>query len=125
MTYLFAMFPDNRIREYRKKAGLSQAELGERVGLHQTQIGNLENGGRNLTFEWARRIAKALEVRLADLLSEEDNPDRLEPAERELVHHYRKADETQKHLIERVAEPVAEFKPAEEVKALRSSKKVA
>ena len=106
MTYVIAMFPDNRIREYRKKAGLSQAELGELVGLHQTQIGNLENGGRNLTFEWARRIAKALQVRMVDLLSEEDNPDRLEDDERELVHKYREAEPLQKQMIARVVEPV-------------------
>lgn len=104
------MFPDNRIREFRKKAGLSQGDLGEKVGLHQTQIGNLENGGRNLTFEWARRIAKALDVRLVDLLNEKDNPDRLSDEERELLHHYRNADERQREMVQRVAEPIAEFK---------------
>ncbi|WP_374414268.1 helix-turn-helix transcriptional regulator [Novosphingobium colocasiae] len=108
MTYVVAMFPDNRIREYRTKAGLSQAELGARVGLHQTQIGNLENGGRNLTFEWARRIAKALDVRLVDLLSDEDNPDRLDDAERDLVHKFREAEPVQRQMIARVIEPISE-----------------
>ncbi|PNU05823.1 helix-turn-helix domain-containing protein [Novosphingobium guangzhouense] len=109
MTYVIAMFPDNRIREYRKKAGLSQTELGERVGLHQTQIGNLENGGRNLTFEWARRIAKALDVRMVDLLSDEDNPDRLEQDERELVHKFREAEPLQRQMIARVVEPIRDL----------------
>lgn len=112
MAYVAQMFPDNRIRELRKKAGLSQAELGERVGLHQTQIGKLENSGRNLTFEWARRIAKALNVRLADLLDESDNPDRLENGERELVHHYRQASDEQKEMVKRVAEPLPGFRHA-------------
>lgn len=100
------MFPDNRIREFRKAAGLTQAELGARVGLHQTQIGNLENGARNLTLEWARRIARALECAVADLLSEADNPDRLTPRERELIHRFREAEDGQRQMIERVAAPM-------------------
>lgn len=110
MSYVAVMFPENRIRELRKSAGLTQTELGEKVGLHQTQIGNLENGGRNLTFEWARRIAKALGVHFADLLSDADNPDRLNAPERELVRHHRAAPDHQKEMIERVAEPSRSFR---------------
>lgn len=104
------MFPDNRIREFRKKAGLSQAELGEKVGLHQTHVGNLENGRRELTFEWARRIAKALGVRFVDLLSDDDNPDRLAEDERDLVQNYRVADPTQREMVQRVASPYDGYK---------------
>lgn len=112
MSYIFAMFPENRIRELRKKAGLTQSELGARVGLHQTQIGNLENGGRNLTFEWARRIAAALGVSFADILGEQDNPDRLSPEERELVRNFREAAAEQQALIQRVAEPLEPYNAA-------------
>jgi len=107
------MFPDNRIRELRKQKGLTQGELGELVGLHQTQIGNLENGARNFTFEWARRIARALECTVADLLSESDNPDRLTKDERELVHNFRASPPEQQTLLRRVAEPIAELGNAE------------
>lgn len=104
------MFPDNRIRELRKKAGLSQAQLGEQIGLHQTQIGNLENGARNLTFEWARRIAKALGAATVDILGDDDNPYRLSDAERALVTKYREADPMQQEMVQRVASPVLPFK---------------
>lgn len=111
MSYVVAMFPDNRIRELRKKAGITQGELGEAVGLHQTQIGKLESAGRNLTFEWARRIAKALKVPLVDLLGEEDNPDRLTPEERALVRQFRQAPAEQQQMVRRVAEPLRGFNP--------------
>ena len=110
MSYLVAMFPDNRIRELRKKAGLTQSELGDLVGLHQTQIGKLENSGRNLTFEWARRIAQALKVRLADLLDETDNPDRLDDEERVMLRHFRNASTEQQEIMRRVAEPLQGFR---------------
>lgn len=111
MSYVCTMFPDNRIREWRKKAKLTQAELGELVGLHQTQIGNLENGGRNLTLDWARRIARVLNVTVADLLDDKDNPDRLSDEERALIHDFRAADEQQQAMIRRVAEPLQSFTP--------------
>jgi len=104
------MFPDNRIRELRKKAKLSQAELGEKVGLHQTQIGKLESAGRNLTFEWARRIAGALGVPLVDLLGDADNPDRLSPEERALVAEFRHAPPEQQAMVKRVAAPLHDYK---------------
>lgn len=120
------MFPDNRIREWRKKAGLTQAQLGDRVGLHQTQVGNLENGGRNLTLEWARRIARALDVKVADLLDDNDNPDRLTPEERALLRHYRVADAQQQAMIHRVAEPISDYTAAPAVTGNRlKSRKVA
>lgn len=106
MTYVINMFPDNRIRVLRKQKHLTQAELGEKVGLHQTQIGNLENAGRNLTFEWARRIAKALDVTLADLLSDADNPDRLSKEESALVGNFRQVDTQQRAMVKRVAQPI-------------------
>jgi transcriptional regulator with XRE-family HTH domain len=105
MSYIVVMYPDNRIRELRKKVGLTQAELGDLVGLHQTQVGNLENGARTLTLEWGRRIAKVLGVTMADLLPDEDNPDRLGDDERALVSNYRKADPVQRAIVERAAEP--------------------
>ena len=114
MSYIFAMSLENRIRELRIMARLTQAELGARVGLHQTQIGNLEKGGRNLTFEWARRIAKAIDgnLNVADVLAENDNPDRLSQQEQNLVKNFRKAAQEQQALVQRVAEPLNGLTPA-------------
>lgn len=122
MSYIIAMFPDNRIRELRKKAGLTQAELGAMVGLHQTQIANLENGERNLTFDWGRRIAKAMGLNFADLLLDEDNPERLRNGEeRELVSNFREATGDQQEMIARVAAPIRRFTPAPPEEERRSA----
>lgn len=109
------MFPDNNIRKLRKSADLTQAELGQAVGLHQTQIGKFENGDRNLTIEWARRIARVIgdklqqRITVADLLGDEDMPYRLTDEERALVEHFRTADDGQRQLIHRVAEPISSY----------------
>ncbi|MFA5580528.1 MAG: helix-turn-helix transcriptional regulator [Paracoccaceae bacterium] len=105
MGYLLAMHPPNRIRELRRKAGLSQEELGEQVGLSAGQVSHLENGVRNLTVEWMRRLARPLGVTPQDLLVDEDAPDRLTPEERAIIQGFRDAPPEAKHYIERMIAP--------------------
>lgn len=59
-----------RVRERRLAAGLTQAALAEKCGLHRTFIGSVERGERNVALLSLRRIAGALRVTPADLLSE-------------------------------------------------------
>jgi transcriptional regulator with XRE-family HTH domain len=60
----------SRLRQRRLAVKLSQAELGERCGLHRTYIGSVERGERNISLLNLRRIAKVLRVNLADLFVE-------------------------------------------------------
>lgn len=57
-----------RVREERKLQGLSQEALAEKSGLHRTYIGSVERGERNVSIDNIERIAKALDVKPADLL---------------------------------------------------------
>lgn len=51
-----------RIKEARKAAGLTQKELGERMGVSDTSIAQYESGQRNPKGETLVRIANALNV---------------------------------------------------------------
>lgn len=68
---------ENRIQFWRKKRGLTQEQLAERLDCSQPQVRRLEHGDRSLTLEWMRRAASALNVTVADLLVDADNPYRL------------------------------------------------
>src|SRR3989304_2039115 len=57
-----------RVREERKLWGLSQEGPAEKSGLHRTYIGSVERGERNVSIDNIERIAKALDVKPADLL---------------------------------------------------------
>jgi XRE family transcriptional regulator, regulator of sulfur utilization len=57
-----------RIRERRKKAGLSQEKLGEITGLHRNLIGLIERGETNPTTMNLQKVAKALGTTMSDLL---------------------------------------------------------
>ncbi len=60
------------IREARKQACISQAELGRRVGLDQSGISRLERGERPITVEMLKMLAAALGVSPSQLLDEAD-----------------------------------------------------
>lgn len=60
----------NAVREQRKKCGYSQEELSFRAGLHRTYIGMIERGEKNVTLINIEKIAKALNIKIKDLLDE-------------------------------------------------------
>ncbi|MEM1670233.1 MAG: helix-turn-helix domain-containing protein [Candidatus Methanomethylicaceae archaeon] len=51
----------NRIREFRKKKGLREVDLAKKVGIHQSEISDIEIGKRKPNIYLAKRIAEALE----------------------------------------------------------------
>ena len=55
------------IHFYREKAGLTRAELAEKVGLTESHIKMYEGGFESPTIEVAEKIANALGVTLYDL----------------------------------------------------------
>lgn len=61
-----------RVRYFRKLKKISQDELAELCSLHRTYIGSVERGERNITLINANKIANALSVNLADLVSKDD-----------------------------------------------------
>lgn len=58
------------MRKFRADGGLSQEELAARAGLNRTYLGDVERGERNVAVVNMQRIAKALDVKLSDLVRE-------------------------------------------------------
>jgi len=94
----------NRIRELRMARGWSQDQLAARVGCSKPQISDLERGNRGLDLDWMRRLADALGVLPAHLLSDHDNPERLTDEERALIWRYRDMPAGEREMLERVAD---------------------
>lgn len=69
---LVTVVADN-IKKVRAEVGISQEELAERSGLHRTYIGGVERGERNITLESLEKIAKALNVECALLVTDKKN----------------------------------------------------
>jgi transcriptional regulator with XRE-family HTH domain len=58
-----------RVREIRERKDISQERLGELAGLHRTYISTLERGQRNVSIVNIEKLAKALGVTMADLVT--------------------------------------------------------
>ena len=58
-----------RVKALREAKDWSQEELADRAGLHRTYISAVERAVRNPTLTVIARIAKALKVPIAELLS--------------------------------------------------------
>lgn len=63
----------DNIRRYRVGLGLSQAELGERVGKKRSAIGNYEGGTREPDYATLLALAKALGVTASELLGDSED----------------------------------------------------
>ena len=58
----------NKVRELRKFKNFSQEELAYKADLHRTYIGMIERAEKNITLINIDKIAKALEVKIEELL---------------------------------------------------------
>nr|WP_272907503.1 helix-turn-helix transcriptional regulator [Paenibacillus xylanexedens] len=52
----------NQIRVLRKKRGLTQDQLGEKVQLPQSYIGGIERGNKNISIETLEKLITALDI---------------------------------------------------------------
>lgn len=63
---------NNHVKTYRKKQGLTQADLANRAKLNMRLIQKIENGEsktENITLKTMQAIAQALHVKIDDLIS--------------------------------------------------------
>lgn len=60
----------DKVKELRIIKGWSQEELAKRAGLHRTYIGSIERSERNVSLINVEKIAKALGVKIRNLINE-------------------------------------------------------
>lgn len=57
-----------RIKKYRHTIGMTQEDLAEKVGASRVYIGYVEQGRNTPSLEILEKIAKALKIKLSDLV---------------------------------------------------------
>ncbi len=57
-----------KLRQQRKKAGITQNELAEKTGVTRVYVGLIERGETSITLEKVYRLAEALKCDVSDLL---------------------------------------------------------
>jgi len=78
-TTFFKTF-GQRLTDMRKARGLTQAQLGETLGLDQTAVASYEIGRRRVPLSLLAPLGKALGVSVAELVEDEKGPGKRGPA---------------------------------------------
>ncbi|MCC7007279.1 MAG: helix-turn-helix transcriptional regulator [Acidobacteria bacterium] len=93
-----------RIRTLRQARGLTQEKLGELARLSYKFIGEIERGAGNPTLDSLARLATALDVSVADLVSQDETllVRRLSPSDYQMV---REARDSLESLLGRLEGP--------------------
>ncbi|VAW60348.1 hypothetical protein MNBD_GAMMA11-2583 [hydrothermal vent metagenome] len=61
-----------RLSYLRKKAGLTQGELADRIGVARNTIGSIERGKLSPKFDNLEKLAKVLNIQIRQLFKFED-----------------------------------------------------
>lgn len=61
------------MRRVRTRVGLSQEVLAQKTKLHRTTMSEIERGISNVSIDAGERIARALGVRLSELIAEAES----------------------------------------------------
>lgn len=64
------MTTGEKIKSARKRAGLTQKELGEKLNVSQSAIGQFESENSNPNLKTIRKIAEALDIALSELVDD-------------------------------------------------------
>ena len=78
---------------------LSQADLARRTGISRSHIANLENGLRSMDLATIRRIARALNCTVVELLLPEDAPGMPTEAEAQILKDLRDRSDYQPRVV--------------------------
>jgi transcriptional regulator with XRE-family HTH domain len=75
----------DRIRQLRKKRGLSQEELGYKSDLHYTHIGSIERGEKNWSIDTLIKVARGLNISVNDLLTLPSKPEDIKSLKKKII----------------------------------------
>lgn len=97
----------NRVREMRKKAGMTLEEVGEKLGLTHTHLSNIERGHRKLDLATMEKLARVLRCSVADFLTDDHFPDRLNYQEQQILDDLRRMDDSDRNRVADIARTFA------------------
>jgi DNA-binding XRE family transcriptional regulator len=75
------------IRRLRKRLGITQEGLAERLGVHTTFVGRLERGERGAHWRTVRRVLRALDLSPADFAATIEEVEREQDGDRDGHRH--------------------------------------
>lgn len=95
-------YVSNKIREYRKLRGLTQKELGLKIGVKHNTISGYENATNEAEQDILFKIANALDVSINDLFPPTTSAISLTKKEEIHIENYRQLDAANRYEIDKL-----------------------
>lgn len=99
------------IKKWREAEGLSQEELGEKLGLSRATIASYEQGARTPKIETQEIICQYFRHSIDELRDIEmaiNVLDKLDPRERRLIEYYRQLSNSNQNAVSSIIESMAD-----------------
>ena len=112
----------DRIRYYRKLAGIEQKDLAERIGVTGNAVSIWERGGARPDIHLLPEICRALHITLYELYALDDPNARLSAKETSLIEKFRKLSPGHQMSIEQLVDSLLHVQLAESVRPIRELK---
>lgn len=91
------------IKRIRKEKGLTQSELGRKLGISQTMIVQYESGRRNPKIETVQKIANALQVPISEIYERNSlSKDNLSDIGKRIAFYRKQCGYSQRELAEKL-----------------------
>ena len=90
------------IAYYRKLCGLTQAELGKKLGLSAKAISALETGRNEPNMGQAYDLAQVFDIDITDLMSKPSQATEKKEDLMEIIKAYERADEATRQVVKRI-----------------------
>lgn len=108
------MEPGDLLKKQRLELGLSQAQLGEKIGLSQQQIDRLEEGTRMISAKWALLLGDELNLDPLELVDKHvrliaERAHNLTPSEKAQLELVRSLNPVQQEAFDKAVAAFAEL----------------
>lgn len=97
-----------RLKSLRKERKMTQEELADKLGLHNSYIGLLERGERIPSLLTLDKIARYFGVKPADLIMEEQKSQKYDLKQKELLYIVREGSQEEIDKLYKIAKIVIE-----------------
>lgn len=114
-------FVGSKIKEYRKKKGMNQTELGKKLGVKQNTVAGYEKGEWEVSYDNLFKLAEIFEISIDDLFpstTTNENNNELEKALR--VANDKDVDTSDMELIKQITEKALSLEGEERRKLMDS-----
>ena len=102
-----------RLRAFRKKAGLNQQDVAKHLGLNQATYSAMERGSQKIFTEYLSKIAKAIGIQTWQLFADPEETGALDDQTRKFLEMWAHFDASEKGVIMAMAEQICKKKDLE------------